>query len=61
MGLALMKVFAANEWIANEREHAKYPWPELKEFVADPGVFSANKKREDDAGKQDQHEHGEDQ
>ena len=61
IGLALVKVFAAQGWIANEREHAKYPGPIHKEFVTDPGVFPTEKEWENDAGKQDQHKHGEDQ
>ena len=61
MGLASVKIFATYVWVANEREHAKYPGPKLKEFVTDPGVSSTKKEREDNARKQEQHEHGEDQ
>ena len=61
MGLALVKIFPANGCVAYEREHAKDPRPKLKELITDPAVFSPHKKRQNYAGKQDQHKYGEDQ
>jgi hypothetical protein len=56
-----VKIFPANDRVAYEREHAKDPGPKLQEFITDPAIFSSHEKRQDYAGKQDQHKHGEDQ
>lgn len=58
---AFLEIFAPMKGVANESKHAKDPGPERKELVSDPGVFPANKERKYNAGKQHQHEDGENQ
>jgi hypothetical protein len=48
---ALHKIFSSIKGVSNEGKHAEDPRPELKEFVPDPGILSANKKRKDNTGK----------
>ena len=61
IGPAFLEIFAPMKGVANESKHAKDPGPERKELVSDPGVFPANKEWKYNAGKQHQHEDGENQ
>ena len=42
-----------------EIQHAEDPWPQSQEFIADPSKLLSQQERQQNTGKEDDHENGE--